>query len=82
MKEGGLGIEPQKFIEDHTLYFGYICIQRRIEKSLVGGVELNLPEFTWLISCCIATDQYLFQCVKAMFFGYLQAIGAESMYGY
>ena len=34
------------------------------ENLLVGGVELNLPEFTWLISCSIVADYYLFQCFK------------------
>ena len=38
----------------------------------MGGVRLNLPAFTWLISCSIVTDHYLFQCLKAMFFGYLK----------
>ena len=76
--EGGLGMEPpQKFVEDHTLYFDYISMMRLREKSLAEGEELNLAEFTWLISCSIATDHYLFQCLKAMFFSYLQAVGAE-----
>ena len=40
-------------------------------------VRLNLPEFTWLISCSIVTDHYIFQRFKGLFFGYLQEVGAE-----
>ena len=53
------------------------CLQgRRENPSLEGGGRLNLPEFTWLISCSIVTDHYLFQCLTAMFFGYLQKVTA------
>ena len=52
-------------------------MNRDVASTLLwGGVRLNLPEFTWLISCSIATDHYLFQCLKATFFGYLQVVGA------
>ena len=46
-----------------------------------GGVAVNLPELTWLISCSMVADHYLFQCVIAMFFGYLRAVG-EGKHGY
>ena len=42
-------------------------MQRRCENPLVGGVGLNLPEFTWLISCSIVTDHYLFQHFIALY---------------
>ena len=41
------------------------------------GVGLSLPESTRLVGCSIATDHYLFQCRKTVFFGYLQAVGTE-----
>ena len=47
---------------------------------MVGGARLNLPdlpEFKGLIGCSSVTDHYLFQCLISMFFGYLQAVGAE-----
>ena len=47
----------------------------RHENPLIGDVRLDLPEITWLISCSIVTDHFLFQCLKAMFFGYLQELG-------
>ena len=43
----------------------------------LGGVPLNLPEFTWLIGCAIVNDNYLFLSRKVVFFGYSQAIRAE-----
>ena len=42
---------------------------------MVGGVKLNLTEFTWFESFYIFTDHYLFQSLKVIFFGYLQAAG-------
>ena len=48
----------------------------------LGGVRLNLPEYTWLIGCSIATDHYLFQCLKGMFYGYLQTIMAGGKHDY
>ena len=52
------------------------CIQGRRENPLVGeGVGLNLREFTWLLSCSIVTNHYLFQRFIALFFGYLQEVG-------
>ena len=42
---------------------------------LLWGVRLNLSEFTWLVSCSIVTSHYLFQYLKAMFFGYLNGVG-------
>ena len=48
--------------------------QLRREQLLVGGVGLNFPELTWLISSSIVTDHYLFQRFKALFFGYLQEV--------
>ena len=44
---------------------------------MVGGVKLNLTEFTWFASVYIFTDHYLFQCLKVIFFGYLQAVGGR-----
>ena len=41
----------------------------------VGGVKLNFTEFSKFVSFCIFTDHYLFQCLKAILFGYLQAAG-------
>ena len=41
-----------------------------------GGTRLNLPEFTWLISCSVVIDHYRFQCHEAMFFEYLQVVRA------
>ena len=42
---------------------------------------LNLPEFTWSISCSIVTDHYVLKCLfgylQAMLFGYLQAVGGR-----
>ena len=50
---------------------------------MVGGVKLNLTEFTWFVSFYIFNDHYLFQCRKAIFFGYLQAAGGqEGKHGY
>ena len=45
---------------------------------MVGGVKPNLTEFTWFLSFYIFTDHYLFQCLKAIFFGYLQAAGGQT----
>ena len=42
---------------------------------MVGCVKLNLTEFTWFVNFYIFTDHYLFQCLKAIFSGYLQAAG-------
>ena len=39
-------------------------------------MRLNLPEFTWLISCSIASDHCLIQFLKEMLVGCLQAIRA------
>ena len=41
-----------------------------------GGVRLNLPELMWSVSCSVVTDHYLFQCLKAVFFDYLQEVRA------
>ena len=50
---------------------------------MAGGVKLNLTEFTWIVSFYVFTDHYLFQCLKEIFFGYLQAAGGqESKHGY
>ena len=51
---------------------------------MVGGVKLNLTDFTWFTNFYIFTDHYLFQCLKVMFFGYLQAAGGgqEGKHGY
>ena len=35
-----------------------------------GGVKLNLPEFSWLVSCSVVTNNNLFQRLQAIFFGY------------
>ena len=50
-------------------------------EAWLWSVRLNLPEFTWLVTCPIVTGHYLFQCLKEMFFGYLNALGGrrESM---
>ena len=45
---------------------------------MVRGVKLNLTEFTSFISFYIFTDRYLFQCLKVIFFGYLQAAGGQA----
>ena len=50
--------------------------QGRRGNLLVGGVRLNLSEFTWLGSCSMVTDHYIFQCLKAMSSGYLQEVRA------
>ena len=42
---------------------------------MVGGIKLNLTEFTSLVRFYIFTDHYLFQCLKVIFFGYLQSAG-------
>ena len=44
-----------------------------------GHSETPLNEFTLLIRCSIVTDHYLFQCLKAILFGYVQAIGAGGL---
>ena len=44
-----------------------------------GHSETPLPEFTLLIRCSIVTNHYSFQCLKAIFSGYLQAIGAGGL---
>ena len=50
---------------------------------MIVSVELNLTEFTWFVSFYIFTDHYLFQCLKAIFFGCLQAAGGqEGKHGY
>ena len=50
---------------------------------MAGGVKLNLPEFTWFASFYIFTDHYVFQWLKVIFFGYLQAVrGQEGKHGY
>ena len=50
---------------------------------MVGGVKPNLTEFTPFVSLFILTDHYLFQCLKVIFFGYLQvARGQEGKHGY
>ena len=54
----------------------HFSVQGRCEGPSVGGVRLNLPEFTWLISSSVVTNHYLFQCLKAMFFGNLQEVRA------
>ena len=46
---------------------------------LLGGCKV---EFTWLLTCSIATYHYSFQCFKAMLFRYLQVVvgaGGASM---
>ena len=48
--------------------------QGRCDNPLVG---VCTPEFTRLISCSIVNNHHLFQCHKEMFFGCLQAVGAE-----
>ena len=45
----------------------------------MGGVRLNLPEFTWLMSCSIVSDHYLFQCLTAVFFLFLQEAGGRKL---
>ena len=42
---------------------------------MVEGVKLNLTEFKRFVSFNIFTDHYLFLCLKAILFGYLQAAG-------
>ena len=44
---------------------------------MVGGVKLNLTEFTWFASILIFTDHYLFQCLKAFSYevGYPTSVG-------
>ena len=39
----------------------------------LGGCKV---ESTWLVSCSIVTYHYSSQCLKAMLFRYLQAVGA------
>ena len=46
---------------------------------LGGDVRLNLPEFTWLVSCAIVTDLYSFQYRKPMSFGYLYTVGSGEL---
>ena len=54
-----------------------LAASRDVARTLgLGGLRLNLPESTRLISCSIVTDQYLFQCLKAMLFGYLLEVRA------
>ena len=52
-------------------------MQGRHEKPLIRGVRLNLHEFTWLKSCSIVINHYLFQCLKTVLFGYLYAVGGR-----
>ena len=40
------------------------------------AARLNLPEFTWLVSCSVSPNHYLFQYHKTIFFGYLHVVGA------
>ena len=40
-------------------------------KSPLEGVRLNLPEFTWLVSCSIFNDHYSFKFVITLLSGYL-----------
>ena len=42
---------------------------------MVEGVKLSLTEFKRFVSFNIFTDHYLFLCLKAILFGYLQAAG-------
>ena len=44
------------------------------KNPLVGGLVLNLPEFTWLVHCPIVIDHCLFQYL--MFFSCLHGVGA------
>ena len=44
---------------------------------MVGGVKLNLTECMSFVSFYIFTDNYLFQCLKVIFFGYFQAAGGR-----
>ena len=53
--------------------------QGRHKNSLVGDARLNLPEFTWLVSCAIVTDHYSFECPRGMSFGYLYAVGSGEL---
>ena len=47
------------------------------------GVRLKLTEFTWFVSLFIFNEYYLFQCLKVIFFVYLQAAGKqEGKHGY
>ena len=45
----------------------------------LGGVRLNLPELTWLVSCAIVNDHCSFQCAKAMPFCYLYTAGSGEL---
>ena len=51
---------------------------------MVEGVKLNLAEFKRFVSFSIFTDHYLFLCLKAILFGYLQTAGGgqEGKHGY
>ena len=53
---------------------------RNVARALwLGGVELNLPEVTWLVGGASVSDHYPFQCLEAMFFSYLYAVGSGEL---
>ena len=57
------------------------CKNSLVARTLwLRGVRLNLPEFTWLVSCAIVNGFYSFQCPEAMSFGYSYAVGSGELF--
>ena len=53
-------------------------VNRDVARTLyLRGVRLNFPEFKLLMRCSIVTDHYLFQCFKAMFFGFISSASLD-----
>ena len=53
-------------------------VNRDVARALyLRGVRLNFPEFKLLVKCSIVTDHYLFQCLKAMFFGFISSANMD-----
>ena len=45
----------------------------------LGGVRLNLTELFWLVSCSLLTHHNSLTSLKALLFGYLNAVGAGGL---
>ena len=45
-----------------------------------GSLGLDLPEFSWLVTCSIVANHYFFQCRKAILFGYICVVGAKQCF--